>query len=477
MRRARVALSFVAAALTSACGLLIGADWDSEPMPLGDDAGDARGGGGEPDAASPPDAGREGGGAPPRDFECAGAWSAPGPTAPECAPRVVTVVDPDPLAFVNGVSIARTRAGRVGITYNYETAEEGEMRLTQFVPASPGFTPSMTPRPTTRYLHTGARSRIVATGDDDFEVLAHDVDDGSPIGDVVVVKLAAGSTHWSHPQLVAGGVPSPSELALAVGPSGELYAAVRVETGATDAGTIAKLAAFKRPPGGSFSALPNIVDGLTIDRAPGVGASSLNVDATGLLHVAYHACVGLSCSTLRYRTLSGSAWSSPHTIDQSIKEIAGFDPSIAVAAPGPKKHAAYFVRRAAGGGRGEAELRVAAWTLTAEQPTIELLAQRIISDDPRSPRYRVAMAVDPYGLLHVVYVHASSDGSPLRYLRQTRLDDGRVAWLRDTIDPDVSSIATATAPIAIVVDDDARPHIAYVSGQDPRLRYATRYDR
>jgi len=66
-------------------------------------------------------------------------------------------------------------------------------------------------------------------------------------------------------------------------------------------------------------------------------------------------------------------------------------------------------------------------------------------------------------------------------VRQTQSSGGSITWLTDTIDENaLGTDLTATAPnafAAIVVDAAARPHIAYRSGKDGNVYYATRFDR
>jgi hypothetical protein len=47
----------------------------------------------------------------------------------------------------------------------------------------------------------------------------------------------------------------------------------------------------------------------------------------------------------------------------------------------------------------------------------------------------------------------------------------------DVVDLEVLGPAGAAARVDLVVDETARSHIAYISGRDGKVRYATRYDR
>jgi hypothetical protein len=113
-----------------------------------------------------------------------------------------------------------------------------------------------------------------------------------------------------------------------------------------------------------------------------------------------------------------------------------------------------------------------------DTPQIEILQQQIPSSDPAEPAYRVAMAVDKFGLVHLAMVLPSTPPTrgTLDYVRQTRGADGTTKWLTDTVDDDVLTALTP-AFVDMVVDENARPHIAYRSGKDGTVRYATRFDR
>lgn len=63
----------------------------------------------------------------------------------------------------------------------------------------------------------------------------------------------------------------------------------------------------------------------------------------------------------------------------------------------------------------------------------------------------------------------------LEYRRQI-LVGGQTKWLTDIVDDQVMG-DTAGAHVAIFVEDDGRPHIAYVNSYRAEVRYATRTDR
>ena len=463
---------FAAAAAVSAlaCSDLRRAE-NVDPLPGG---GGTTGSG--PDGGQEGDGGAEAGsdagddaGAPPVDFECDDPWVAPSKTKAECSPRQVKVVEADAPIDVTGIAIARTPAGRVGIVYNAELdGQSGEMHLAHFVPSSPSFTPQILKRAKGGYDHAGYLVKIAASGPDVLHVLAHDVDDVTSSGEVVVVKLVGGAAPLTDPEVVIGGVKRPSEIALAVDDAGATYATVRISTGQG-----ARLAAFKKPSGGSFAALPDLTSALLPDQAPGTGAASL-VAAAGQVHLLDHHCETMSHSTPRYHTLDGPSWSFRKTVDNAIVDgLSGYSPSLGVF--GARKTAAYFFRKASQGLEPKAELRVATWRASGDTPTIEIVAQGLRSDDPLYPPYRAAVAVDRWGLVHLASIEPTGNmgGGVLVYRRQTRLDGGGTKWLSDRIDPDVASDVSSSY-VDLLVDEAGRPHVAYRSGKDGKARCGTR---
>lgn len=87
------------------------------------------------------------------------------------------------------------------------------------------------------------------------------------------------------------------------------------------------------------------------------------------------------------------------------------------------------------------------------------------------------MAVDKFALVHLAIIRpTSTTAGYLEYRREARDASGSTKWLSDIVDPDVLS-DTSDAFVDLVVDENARPHIAYRSGKDLKVRYATRFDR
>jgi hypothetical protein len=211
---------------------------------------------------------------------------------------------------------------------------------------------------------------------------------------------------------------------------------------------------------------------------PGSGASFLLADPTGQVHLLYHYNELEQHSTPRYHTLDGTSWSYRKTVGNNVLDgLSGFNPRLAVF--GTKKFAAYFFRKAGQTGAATADLRLATWQSSADVPQIEILSQGINSKDAPTPAYRVAMAVDKYGLVHLAIIQPTNYAETVGYLeyrRQTRVAGGGTKWLSDIVDPDVLASFT-TASVDLIVDESARPHIAYRSAYDAgRVKYATRFD-
>jgi hypothetical protein len=87
------------------------------------------------------------------------------------------------------------------------------------------------------------------------------------------------------------------------------------------------------------------------------------------------------------------------------------------------------------------------------------------------------MAVDKWGLVHLAVVRpTTTTAGTLDYWRQTPVDGGGTKWLQDVVDDDVRA-SDQYGLVDMVVDENGRVHIAYRSGVDYKIRYATRYDR
>lgn len=440
-----------------------------DEAPVVDEDGGTRTDGG--DAASP-DAGP-----PPTDFECSGdEWVKATKTKAECAPRQVIVVEPDAPVDVRGIAIARTPVGRVGIVYNSEVdGESGELHFAHFTPAKPGFAaPKIITRASLPYFHDGYVSKIAASAPDTLGLLTYDMDDSSRTGEIHYRKLVGGAEPLTD-DLMATAVRNPTEISIASDGSGNIFTAARI---ANDA-TTAKLSTWQKTTTGAFVKLPDITSSLQYSVAAGVGATSIFVDPGGQAHLLYQwndSVVAPNHSNPRYHTLAGGIWSDRKTVDNGIIDgLSGFSPRIVVS--GTKKFAAFYFRKAQAAPPRTADLRLATWDSAMDVPQIEVLDQQIPSDDAVNPGYRVAMAVDKFGLVHLATVRpATKNSGYIEYRRQVRTANGSTKWLSDLVDSDVIS-EFSEAFVDLVVDENARPHIAYRSAKDGKVRYATRFDR
>jgi hypothetical protein len=416
-------------------------------------------------------------GAAPIDFECpTDPWTKTTKAKKECEARQVKVVEMPAPVDVRGISIARTPAGRVGIVYNAEQgADEGEMHLVHFTPTMPTYPPpKLVTRATGFAFHDGYETRIAAMAPDTLQILSHDVDD-ILVGDIHLYKLVAGAEPLTD-TLVATGVKSPTELAFGSDLAGNTVAAYRLSVGATT-----KLSTKKGTPAGVFTALPDLTTTLHPSDVPSVGGGSMFVDPGGQVHFLYQYnddALAPQFTTPRYHTLAGNVWSDRKTIHNNAPDgISGYSGSVAVF--GTKKYAAIFFHKAGQAGQKTADLLLVSWEAVADVPTVEIIDPQIPSPDPLYPAYRVAIAVDKFGLVHLAILRPTDDTHKngfLEYRRQTPNPAGGTKWLSDIVDPTAFS-DISSAYVDMVVDENARPHIAYRSGKDDSVRYATRFDR
>jgi hypothetical protein len=276
------------------------------------------------------------------------------------------------------------------------------------------------------------------------------------------------------------GVSQPTEIAFGSDLAGNTVAAYRLATTAPRS----KLASKQGTPAGVFTALPDLGTTLHAQDAPGIGAGSLFVDPGGQVHFLYHYnddALAPQFTTPRYHTLAGATWSDRKTIHNNAPDgVSGFSGSLAVF--GTKKYAAIFFRKAGQAGAKTADLLLVSWDALLDTPKVEIIDSQIPSPDltyPEQPAYRVAIAVDKFGLVHLAILRPTDDTHKngfLEYRRQTREPAGGTKWLSDIVDPTAFS-DLSTAYVDMVVDENARPHIAYRSGKDDLVRYATRFDR
>lgn len=420
-------------------------------------------------------------GAPPPDFPCDEPWAKKPKTKPECEPRTMTEIDegaPD----MQDISIARSPAGRVAIAFHAPYfIDEGELRFLHFVPDTPAHAVEKIIEPGGTGAQPGYHVKLGASAPDNIHVLAHNVD-SNVSGDLVHYRLVDGKKPFTgNADLVVASLQRASEIAMAVEPStGNVLATARVNTGTKpDGGEIAKLVARRKLASGAFTAMPDLAPDLSPDDAPGVGAASLLFDTAGTPNVLFHHCESSFGSSARYHTFDGLLWAPRKTLDNiGTAGFAGYGARLAVHET--RKIAVFFYRQALQSNPATADLRVASWSLADDTPTIEVLEQGIPSKDLLVPRYRVAMAVDKWGLVHLAVITptpmADSITGSLDYVRQIRLDGGGTKWIRDVVDPE-ALVNDQDALVDLVVDEKGRPHIAYRSGKDLKVYYVTRYDR
>ena len=452
-------------------------DGPAASEPDGGTSGDVSSNGG--DATTPSsDAGGDVG-APPTDFECSEPWTKVAKSKPECGPRTVKEVD-EGAPSMDDISIARTPAGRVAIAFHApQGPDEGEMRLIYFTPASGTYATKLITRPGNFALQSGYHVKLAASAPDTIHVLAHDVEQAVS-GDLLHMRLVNGQEPLTDPEPVLTSLQLRSEIALGVEPAtGLVIAAARVTTGTKDGGLeVAKLVTRRKQPGAPFGVMPDLATDLSPDDAPGTGAASIAFDPAGTANVVYHHCESKNGSHARHYVFDGTFWSGKKTVDNGAGDgFSGYGVRLAIS--GTKKIAAFFYRKGLQAPPATANLRIATWSLTTDTPTIEVVKQGLPSGTLSDPRYRVAMAVDVYGLVHLAVVAPTAGTATtgtLEYLRQTRVDGGGTKWLRDFVDDDVL-LDDQYALVDLVVDEKGSPHIAYRSGKDLRVRYATRYDR
>ncbi len=415
-------------------------------------------------------------GPPTGDFACNAPWNDVGDAGdPRCkGVRTVSLVQSGTYT-VGGISIARTAAGRIGIAYDnlVQSAAQGVELATFIAPpaSSTKLSPTMAETGFRSGSHVGVPCAVTAGGPADTLMLAYVDED---VEELDYQELAQGGPDLSAIELVATGIGTGSYLSLASTSSGGARAAYFVPA-------LGAIRSAARVPSGGFGAPSEIVSGL-VPGPPGVGQVSLFIDATDTPNVLYSSGITSNYSTAVYASFDGTSWSQMKTLENdSLTGYSGYSPSLVVV--GPNKYAGYFFVPSGERPPFFGELHLASWQTFLDMPAVQILASGLAASSANQEtldlRFATALAVDRYGLLHMVVVRSMpSSPSPLEYTRQA-IVDGTVTWLTDEIDADVlgSSDDAPNAFAALVVDDAARPHIAYRSGRDGNVYYATRFDR
>jgi hypothetical protein len=421
------------------------------------------------DALGPPPSG---------DFECTKPWNSPPASAdPACfGVRTVSLVEATSVT-TGGIGIARTSSGYVGIVYDYaDDADSIGLHIASFL--APATSMPLSASIVTIGLgiesDLGIPSSVVADPSADVFHLVYADDDAQ---ELLYQQVAAATGALTSTELIASGIGSGAYASVAVSTTGVVRAAYYVPS-------TGSVRSASRNSGGGFATPSEVVTGLD-PNANGTGEVSLVFDDQGTPNLLYQQCEVNNFSTPEYATFDGTAWSEQKTIDNAILNgYAGYSPGLAVS--GATKYAAYYFIQAGQAVPATAELHVATWQLETDQPQIAILDTAIPANDPTGTdelfRFQAALTVDNFGLLHMVVVRPYDDNQSgsIEYMRQAVVG-GSVKWLSDVIDDDAFAPSlddlSPNAFVAIVVDDEARPHIAYRSGKDSSVYYATRFDR
>lgn len=433
-----------------------------------------------PDGAKPdtsrPDAADTGSTDSPADVACVGAaqdaWSRTTKITPGCADRRVFLLEGWATGglpyFARALSIARASNGRVGVAVNGETGpEEGTLRIRTFTPTTATFASQLVKIDPLNFENVGAGVRIASGNDDTFH-LVYQRDSGMAGGPVMYRRLPANNTFTAEQQLASVGYNT--RLGLAVSPANsDVLATVYTPPTATVPG---KIDSYLRPDATQTFGTPVTMQGsFARDGVTGNGQHVIRFDPTGAARGVYHLSQTFSSAVPRFIELAGGLWRMPKTVDNNTLDgMSGY--SIDFVMVGQTKHVAYYARKFSA---TTAELRIATFVSESDTPTYDIRDQGILSPDPTSPQYALALGVDGLGLLHLVHVRpTSATKCTILYSRQTR-KAGVVRWLEDLVAADLDCQEPNDVAVAMTVDGGGRPHIAYATASG--VYYATRFDR
>jgi hypothetical protein len=404
----------------------------------------------------------------PLDTPCAEPWALATKTDRACNPRVVRMVEtlsegPRPMLSIDSLSLSRTPQGRIGLVYTGDTGpEDGDLHFVQFSPAATSFQfPNVRSVAPNLVYQRLVAARIASGPNEDFH-LVYQVNDQGEGGEIQYRTLGP-SNAMSAPQVLASAGPR-TQLSLALSPSGDAWVNYYVPGTAASTGFIATKvrAATTGMFGPSIVFLQNIPQALV----PGAGRSVIRFDSGVASAVGFRPIDERSGSST-YAEVSGVQWATNRRQFSSPTRRTGH--SIDLAHFGGRKFVAYFEIN---GTTNRADLMSGSWATSGEVLSPEVLRADLRADG-EAPE--LALAVDSFGLVHVAYVHQLSGSGTSKcdvmYKRQTSTA-GKLIWIEDAI---ARNMACESLRVAMVVDEKARPHIAY--NDIDHVYYATRFDR
>ncbi len=381
------------------------------------------------------------------------------------------------ILLTNKPSIAVTTTGRIVAAYgDYLFDSVSQLDVTHFTAA----TPVLGGRKTERIGSdlegmAGWRTAVVSGDGDEAHVFSHDLGGNVRAGPLLYRRLIGGTI--APEQTVTTNVPRASPFAAAAARQGELLVTYLRPNG-TDAASGGVVVSHHRgAPTAAFG--PAVVASSTVvqETTPWAGASSLSVDQNRLFFLAYcdaPSPLGQPYGILKSKTLSaagGGAWEGVRTVHNGIPDgVSGQDPVLVVR--GSTKFASYFYAKS---NARSAELLVSSWQSDTGPVKTEAATSGLEVPFGKPTTYAQAMAVDSFGLVHIVYFSAFAGIDNIFYLRQAVVE-GAPQWIEDIVDSDVNEPGLPGL-VAITLDANDRPHILYHSHKRATLYYATRFDR
>lgn len=398
----------------------------------------------------------EDGGVPrehPPDFACVRVIWAQGTDDPSCQARRVSTITKS-IHAPGSLAIERTRSGRTVIAYPHpEGMEGGFVEVAQLTgPEKPTVTSIGTEGMSTYQMLALAR-----LGADNVLLAYH----WASAGTLSVVELGAkGAVRMAED--VVTNLSSSIYVDLATDANGAAHVAY------FDPATKTLASKTKKNAAASWSSRTEIDKGFVVDGPAGSGQVSLAVDDLGNSHVAYNKATSQALSSAFYKAAVDGRWGSlPRTVEMG--GTTGYGITLGVF--GEERFTAYY---APGTLDRYRQLHFASWSGTSPSSNI-ILDDSIRVDDPLTPNTAVAMAVDDFGWVHLVTAFPTGYDTEIRYTRQA-LVDGKLRFITDTVDSLPVTEGVSPTLVAIVVDEKSRPHIAYHSGVDDTVHYATIYD-
>ncbi len=367
------------------------------------------------------------------------------------------------------VSLAISQSGHVGIVYrSMEDPDETDLHVAHFdrsqVVSNMPLQPTISTHPSSTIGERVGVASAIAGGQNDQLHVAYLIDAEWAKG-LYYQTLATGGFDSATGELVEDNLSASGEVSIGVAPSGNVFV--------TNFNPVVGEIHSHERMGGTWA--PQQIVASSLDATYGTGKMAMTMDPN-LPRVAYYEHTTLPLSKPVFDEFDGTNWSMPQTVDNFSlggTTQCGMSPGLAIF--GTWKYVSYLVSVS----DSAAQIEVGSWQDDLDVPSHSIVVDSIAYNKAQ-PLTRTSLAVDSFGLLHLMaFVQNDLGGGTVEYHRQTVIQ-GTTAWIADIVD-DLTDTNDPSDPnyalVSIAVDENDRPHLAYYNSGTGTINYATRFDR